>query len=452
MANSSAARYKFIGHALRGDGPFRPVLSYDGVGSAAQSGTSYLVRYPRESVEKFQRRNEIAFFASPLALACSRFVGYLTSKSPTRELPNPLYTAIAKDTDGRGNTIDVFLSQFSVQAKARGAMLMLVDMPQAVAANRAQQLAMRAVPFWSSIAPEDVTDYELGEDGKFVFVSFRGEYTTPEDTRKPCTWRFDREAWAILDDDEEPIATATHPLGECPVLLFTEGESFPHFGPFSVIADLSRRLFNADSELDEILRSQTFSLLTMQVPDDSTAEQKLGAAQVAGQTIGTSNLLVHSGSTPAFIAPPDGPARLYLDRIKDLRAQIDQVALNVVTDNPQESGIARQMRFAAVNGELAYFSQRLEDFERRAWALSQKWLAMTQPAAVNWPRDFDLADVEQELRILSEMQANAMPAPVIAAQQRRIVAVQFAGLDAPLLDQIHQAIDERTLEGATNGV
>ena len=93
-------------------------------------------------------------------------------------------------------------------------------------------------------------------------------------------------------DGRQPIRknildAGEHPLSECPVLIGTEGGDFPHFGPFAPIADLSKRLFNLDSELDEILRSQTFSLLTMNVPQGSTSDQKLDAARVAGQTIGT---------------------------------------------------------------------------------------------------------------------------------------------------------------------
>jgi hypothetical protein len=449
MPNTSAQRFQFIAHALRGDGPFRPLVSDYGDGSAVLSGISYLVRYPRESNAKFARRNEIAFYAAPLALACSRFAGYISMAAVQRELPNAQFSKIAEDVDGKGNAVDVFWSQFIIQAKARGSMLLLVDMPASLPRTQAEQLNTRQLPFWTMIEPESLTDFEIGEDGKFEFVEFAGNFKRDDGTRTACTWRFDRAAWSAVDKEKRPLGSGAHPLGECPVLIFTEGGDFPHFGPFSAIADLSKRLFNADSELDEILRSQTFSLLTMQVPDESTDAQKLAAAQVAGQSIGTSNLMVHSGSTPAFIAPPDGPATVYLDRIKRLEAKIDEVGLNVATVNAQESGIAMQMRFQAINGELSRFSLRLEDLERRAWDLSRKWLGMQQAPTVAWPRDFNLADVEQELKILAEMTSSGMPARVIAEQQKRIVTLQFAGSDDTANEEMVQAIDERTLEPPT---
>lgn len=451
MPNPSAPRFKFIAHALRGDGPFRPVVVDYGNNTAQLSGLSYLVRYPRESDAKFARRNEIAFFSSPLAQACSRFGGYLSTMAVSRELPNEQFQRVADDVDGKGNAIDVFWSQFVAQAKARGSMLLLVDMPAALPTSQAQQIAGRVLPYWTAIEPETVEDFAIGDDGKFDFVEFAGNVTKEDGTRVACVWRFDRDKWSAKNKEGQEIRAGEHPLGECPVLIFTEGGDFPHFGPFAAIADLAKRLFNAESELDEILRAQTFSLLTMQVPSESTEAQKLTAAQTAGQSIGTNNLMVHSGSTPAFIAPPDGPARVYLDRIARLEKQIDEVGLNVATVNAQESGIAMQMRFQAINGELSRFALRMEDLENRAWELSRKWLGMTQGAKAQWPRDFNLADVEAELKILADMRASGMPAEVIAEQQKRIVTLQFIALSAAEKEALTQAIDERTLEPAPSG-
>lgn len=443
--SSDAARFQFIGHALRGDGPFRPKVNIDGLGAAISVGSTYLVQYPRESQAKFARRNEMAWYASPLSRACSRFTGYVSTRTVQRELPHDLYTAMAEDVDGKGNAIDVFWLQFMQEAKARGSMLMLVDMPNSLAPTMATQLATRTAPYWTVIAPELLTDYAVGDDGKFDFAEFKGTFKRGSDSVE-CTWHFDRESWKATDREKKVLDQGDHPLGECPLMIFTEGAEFPCFGPFAAIADLSKRLFNLDSELDEILRAQTFSLLTMQVPDDTTSANKTEAAKVAGETIGTNNLMVHTGSTPAFIAPPDGPARVYLDRIDKLRMQIDEIGLNVATVQQQESGIAMQMRFQAINGELTRFSGRMEDLERRAWDLSRKWLQMTSAPKVTWPRDFNLADVQVEMTILTEMQGAAMPQPVIEAQQKRIVALQFGGLDQEDKDRIATAINERSLE------
>lgn len=446
MPNQSAERYRFISHALSADGPFRPRVTEDGTRTATLSGLSYLVRYPRESDAKFARRNEVAFYASPLLRACARFVGYLSTKPPTRQIQNPIFETVADDVDGKGNDIDVFLQQFALDAKARGSMLLLVDMPADMPSNMAEQMQTRRLPYWSAIKPETVTDYAIGQDGRFESVEFAGTFTKDSGAAVECTWSFDKSGWRAFDKERKTLSEGRHSLGQCPVLLFTEGGDFPHFGPFAAIADIAKRLFNADSELDEILRSQTFSLLTMQVPEDSNADQKLTSAKIAGETIGTSNLLVHSGSTPQFIAPPDGPAKIYLDRIKQLQSQVDEIGLNVIGSQQQESGIALQMRFQSLNGELSKFAGRMEDLERRAWQLSADWLGMTQAPVTEWPRDFNLADVQTELSILADMQAAGMPRAVIAQQQKRIVSLQFPGAEQSAADEMALAIDEPALQ------
>ena len=114
--------------------------------------------------------------------------------------------------------------------------------------------------------------------------------------------------------------------------------------------------------------------------------------------------------------------------------------MNVATPNAQESGIALQMRFQAINAELSRFAARMEDLERNAWELSRLWLGMTTAPAVQWPRDFNLLDVQQELQVLADMRANGMPAPVIAAQMRRIASQQFVGADQATQDAINAAI------------
>lgn len=459
MPNTSAPRFQFIAHALNGTGPFRPSVSVQaanngGTAATATVSDSALISYPREGILKFARRNQLAFYASPLARACARFGGFLSSRRPSRTLTHKFYDLIVDDVDGKGNAIDVFWSDFVVNAKARGSMLLLVDMPAAMANSMADQLAERVVPYWTSIYPENVGDYEVGDDGKFDFVEFDGNFTRDDGARTPCTWRFDRDTWSAKDREGRVLGGDEHGLPECPVLIFTEGNEFPHFGAFSPIADMGRRLFNLDSELDEILRSQTFSLLTMQAPDGATNEEKLAAAKVAGETIGTQNLLVHSGTTPAFIAPDSGPAETYLKRIDQINQRIDDIAMKPSGSSVVESGLALQMRFRQLNAELARFAGKMEDLERRAWEISRRWLSLSVEVEVQWPRDFDIADVETEMKVLADMQAAGMPQEVIAEQQKRIVSLQFSGLDEERMQEIFELIDERSMQptGEARGV
>lgn len=156
--------------------------------------------------------------------------------------------------------------------------------------------------------------------------------------------------------------------------------------------------------------------------------------------------MIHTGQQPSFIAPPDGPARIYMDRVTALRERIKEIALDVRGSNSQESGIALQMRFRALNSALSSFASRMEDLERRMWELCRRWLGLTISPNIQWPRDFNLSDIDAEMMALEKMQSTGMPDSVIAEQQKRIVSIQFAGLDPEDQARMNEEIEQRTMQ------
>lgn len=434
------SRFKFIGHALDGNGPFRPTVTFDANGKAIDNSETYLVRYPRESDEKFARRNELAFFASPLSRVCSRFTSYISAKPVNREVKNNLLSKVLENCDGTGSSIDVFWRSFMVNAKARGSMVMLIDMPSKLPSTQAEQLKTRAAPYWVSIAPELLVDWKLLDNGTFEYAEFFGTWDDDSGKSQEVTFYYDQTDWKVKQKDKI-LDAGSHGLGQCPLIIFTESDTFPNYGPFAPIADLSKRIFNVDSELDELLRAQTFSILTAQVPEGTTMAERVETAQTIGETVGTNNLLMYEGNQPGFVAPPDGPANILRDRKSDLQAEINDVGLDVATISQQESGVAMSFRFQAINTELATFAASMEDFERRAWEMTNSWLSLTEDVTVEWPRDFNIADTEQELSILSDMQATAMSPEVLLAQQQRVVTTQFAAADTEDKDKLIKSLN-----------
>lgn len=432
-------RFQFVREALEGSGGFRPVCPRNEKGELIAPTQTHLIPYPREQDEKFARRNQVAWYANDIAPACERFAGYMTVNPPSRTMTHDVYKAMADELDGQGNSQDVFWGDFIVQAKARGTMLLLVDMPRVTENTPA---GARTAPYCVPIAPEAVSDYRIGSDGRFEWVEFPGVYTAEDGETLDVIWRFDQEKWEAKRNGAT-IDSGEHPCEECPVLIFTESGSFPCYGQFSQIADISRRLFNMRSELDEILRAQTFSVLSYPIPPEHA--HLVNISEVA-ETIGTHNMLVHygaaHGSAPAFIAPPDGPATIYLQTIAALQDRINEISLNVEMPNQQESGIALQMRFQALNSALSKFAERMEDLERRMWDVARKWCGLSVAPDVQWRRNYMLADVGNELAVLQQMQSSGMPERVIQEQMRRIISVQFGGLGHEQQEEIAAAIDE----------
>jgi hypothetical protein len=435
---ASLSRFPFLADALHGSGGFAP--PWVGADSTVAVSPTYLVQYPRESAQKFNRRNHVAVYRNFLHSASARFCGYLFAKSVARMDVSTLLLPVLDDADRQGNQIDVFWQEFALNAKARGTMLLLVDMPAEVPFDRQAQQGARALPYFAAINPEDVADYALDDTGRFDWVAL----SLRVDGK--LLWKvWDKTGWWIQEPGQtgRVLERGEHPLNECPVLIFTEWGGFPCYGEFSQIADLSKAWFNRVSERDEILRAQTFSVLTYQVvPEDN----QLSAASLS-EAIGTHSMLTHRGIAPAFIAPDSSPAQIYAQVIADLETAMRDIGYSVELTAQAEAAAALNLRFKNLSSALTQFARRLGDLEARAWDLAVKWLGnAVAPPRVEWPTSYDLADVRGELDILQGMQASNFPGPALAEQQKRIVSLQFQGADSEVLDDIFTRIDETAQE------
>ena len=400
-----------------------------------------LVQYPRETEDKLKRRKETAYYVNHMRKACSRFVGYLSKQPAQRQTNNKLIGAVINNIDMQGNHIDQFMQQFAMNAKARGSGLVLVDMPRTTEDTEAEQIAERNAPYFVEILPENITDYEIDKFGAFEFIEFSGSYKVNDKT-ETVTYHYDKQGWRIIYGGKS-IVSGEYNLGMCPVIGFGESGSFPSLGSYYQIAELSKRLYNAQSELDEILRSQTFSLLTYHVPleDSSFNDSDLGS------TASTQNMLVYRGNQPGFIAPPDGPATLYLKYIKDLEERINSVANNVDLGAQQQSGAALALRFQNMNADLLNFARRLEDFERKLFDVVCAWLSVTNDVEISYPQDFNLIDKTLEIEVLQNMQALGAPKAYVTEKMKQIVNADLVGVDTTeIFNEIEEIEHERDEE------
>jgi len=414
-------------------------------------GKSHLIPYPRESAEKFASRVACATYENHLRSACERFAAYLSRKSPSRQgADNPLVQAFLKDADGAGSSLNAFIHRLTIDAKARGSMLVLIDLPrerQDVSLAQTLTGEARTLPYLAAIKPEVVADYKQDDKGRFVSLGIHS-VANVNGKEVEVIRRWTRTDWQVWNG-QQLLESGPNPFGECPVLALTEnGAPFPQVGKFAQIADLSKRLYNARSELDEILRSQTFSVLTLQIPPEVT--NAVESAKAFTETISTHSLLIHQGQTPAFIAPDSGPAQVYGARIAELQASIERIGMETASQpgQQQESGVARKMRFEALNADLAGFAALMQDLELRIWDLFHQALGMQDRPLVEWPTDYNLTDSAAELDILSMMQATGFPDAALIEKRRAILLAEFDRADPATLAIIMAALDESAQSGA----
>ena len=449
--NASTERFTFLAEALNGTGGFAPSVLHtvDAGGLSkpwAVTSKCHLIPYPRENGLKFAARAATAVYENHLRAACERFCGYISKRAPLREgLENPLVKTIVQDADWANNHIDIFWHSFMIEAKARGSMLLLIELPAEQGDTMADTITRRLVPYLTAIEPERVTGFELNERKRFKWVKISA-CTMINGKETPVDRYWDAHEWRIMQG-ERVLETGTHPFGECPVLAFTESGAYPHIGNFAQIADISRRIYNATSERDEILRGQTFSVLAYQIPSERASA--FSAADIAAN-IGVHNMLIHEGDTPAFIAPSDGPANVYAQAIESLQGSIRRISFAMDqgdrVSNAAESGVAIAIRFQGLNAALGTFAQHMQDLELRMWELISRYMALQAPPSVQWASDYAITDIERELTILAAMQATGFPAQALVEQRKRIAGQAFDSLDeedlAEVLDAIEQAQQE----------
>jgi hypothetical protein len=400
-----------------------------------------LIKYPRETDDKFKKRKEVAYYVNHMKRSCHRFASYLSKQPASRTTKNKLINALIDNCDQQGNHINQFMQSFSVQAKAKGCGLVLVDMPKSQPSNQSEQLLNRNLPYFAMIPVEQVTDYEIDNFGNIHYIEFSATHRIKDKT-EAVTRRYDTQGWSIKHQGKI-IDQGGYALGRCPVISFGESKAFPELGTYYQIAELSKRLYNAQSELDEILRGQTFSLLTYQVPTDVASS--FDAASL-GSTIGTQNMLIYHGEQPGFTAPDSGPASTYQQYIKEIEERINVIANNVDLGAQQQSGAALSLRFQNMNAELLNFARRLEDFERKLFELVALWLGVNNDVEINYPTDFNIIDKQLEIEVLEAMQRLNAPPSYISEKMRQIIQADLTGISAQTEALIMGELDEANHE------
>jgi hypothetical protein len=369
--------------------------AYSGTGGFSDG--SYIAKYPRESDDKIKQRQDIAYYPNIIASKVKRYIGYLFKKSAIRNTDNEILKSIIDDVDRKGNHIDIFMQNFTLESKLRGCNLLLVDNVSSFSANYAEQKNNREFPYFVSIPPESVSEYKLDKYGNFEYIAYSDVIDNSTFGNKDVvsvTRYYDTQKWIVYEGDKV-IESGEHNLGICPILYLSESGVFPSIGEFTQLGGIAKRYYNLKSELDEILRSQTFSILAIQAKD-----------KAPNISLGTNNALLYdSDKEPAFITPSNVPTTAYQNEIDSIIELIDRITYDINTNQNQESGIALDIKFQGLNSSLSSFARKCEDFEIRAFDIVCRYLGINLDISISYPKEFNIIDTHKEIETLSMIKA-----------------------------------------------
>ena len=367
-------------------------------GSGGFETGAYLSKHKRESEEDYTFRRNNAYYLNYFAPIVNALVDPIFKKNPLRDYHGSaerIIKSFSLDADAAGTNIQIFIKRAAVMAKVYGISFIIVDNARNVDSRSQQEmLQRRQFPYAYVLEPDNLEEYGIDKTGDLEYIKFKEIAHIESGTIQYRYVYFDRTSWKIWGDGIA-LQQGTHNLGRVPVVpLFSrmlEQKTMRPTPELLPIARTAKALYNHCSWLGEILRNQTFPLLTIPSLDAKNL------------VIGTNNALGYNpdySHEPNFIAPPSDPATILQNQIASLVQEMYRMAnlsFIISTTQNNNSGIARQWEFERTNQQLANFAVQCAHAETAVMNLVAQWVNEDITYTVAYPDNFGIVDVTEEL-------------------------------------------------------
>lgn len=425
--------------------------------------------YPKEPTKKLLERRALARYENVAALIIEQKLASLFREPPTRRVktdnekhPWLQWTA---NVDGAGRSLDTWLRDQMRLAMVFGHMVCLMDRAtdSGPTAADASPLLLRAY------TPLDVIDWLQDSAGTLsgikavepvlrasLDVPYLGETTRYQVLEVTATEAVRAEQGAGTPADA-PLArgeSRAHNFGVLPVtVLYAQRRAFTPLIGQSVLYDpfLYVDLFNLTSEIRELLRKQTFSMLNIPLgvnPNGGTSLDVETAKTLAGTTTGTSNVLFTALEAKYVSADTSNVTVYQAERSELLRTIYRLTAVPYDQDSREaESAEARKLKreeFTAMIGKYADELHAAETHLAQLWfrgrygeAWEREW-EKAEPS-ISYPQTFgeptwgeiaeemaaaELTDLRESVTFRQEYAAKQLPRFLADATQETIATIR----------------------------
>lgn len=442
------------------------------VGAGSDSAIeTYLDRYQREDVPKFGARAAASCYENLVETIVDIRLSYMGRKQFMRGLEKAADVETwLTDVDGASTWDEMRRDVIDVRAAVLGWCPVLVDvdaMPSGVGTRaQAEGANVRTSPRAIPLFPAHLFDWACDAGGAFVWVKTGVEWVERVDVFAPTTavrrftvwgregatwWEFSRtadgkpgsEKWQLRGTGETKYEGQAVPL----VVFRHKPVPQDHVRGLSMIgsaANLNRRLFNSQSELDEHMRACAFGIL--QVPMRREAGSKQGEV-----VIGAGNALPIDPDWKneyKWITPDSGVATTFENRIEALEKQICRVGrieFTRATSGAATSGVSRSFEFDSTNRAIADFAAQLAKSEQIFFRIVARRMgqADTESITSTAPQKFDVEEMAKELEeAISAITGVKVGAKANAEIRKRIARKMLPNLDEATMAEIDDEIDD----------
>lgn len=443
---------------------------------------TYLIAHPREWVDhkndipvvptkKLKERRKLARYENFAAAILDQMKAALFRESPSRLLsknegkekgePEGI-EAWWEHVDGPdGMTMDDYWSFAWDAAATFGHMVLYLDR----AGVPGETAADAATPILRAYTPLDVADWWEDDQGRLTAVKLlEPSPRAPGDTSiKPMKARVrivDETTWKLYDSSGKLIQQGEHEMGCLPiVVLYAKRRPLiPNIGQ-SVLYDpqLYVDLYNLDSELRELLRKQTFSILNIPLGTGPDAMDVEKAKILLNQEVSTEGV-IFSGPAAQFLSADAANVAAYQEERSQLLRMIYRLA-GVFFESDSKDAEAEgslKLKREDMNQRLSNYADELEQADLKVaqlWYRAQgadnwetKWKA--DGVTIQYPQTFDVTPFDVVLEQAQAAMSLGFPAEVLKAIRKRLL-VKFLPDAGPKEMQGYQQAIENAEEDVT---
>jgi len=372
--------------------------AFEGSGGFLDGG--YLWAHPAEDDRDYLARKSQARYHDYVGSLIDLYVRFVFTQGVKRASKSDEYNAWLEDVDGSGTPINDFLKRAAAMALAQGHVGILVDRTADAPAGPAK--ADERSEIFASVYPATaILDWRLSRatiSGVKLLeaVPPNAIIDAPregDDAVQYLLW--DTEGWARFDSDGHLIAAGVPNLGLVPLVTLRPKPSIvsPFLGrPLVNNANVVRALFNRASEEDEVIRRQSFSVLTVEVDPEHGDPQ--AAKEALGSAIGSAKALVVPGKID-YKTPDQDTTRAIRENIAYLVQELFRSAhVRFKRDSlDAESGEAIRLQQTELNEMLQGFAKALATTEQQ---IARAWFAWAYPTPDAAEAAYEAADVQAE--------------------------------------------------------
>jgi len=438
---------------------------------------TYLDRYAREDVPKFQRRAASSCYQNLIETIVDIRLSYMARKTFQRDYGNAeeMLSEWLNDVDGAATWEELRRDVIDVRSAVLGWCPVLIDvdaMPQG-ATTRAQvdasgvRVAPRAIPLF----PAHLFDWSCDSSGQFAWVKTCVEWTERDSPFAPVTcvrrftvwgrlaaewWEYardiDQDKWTLRASSVQPYGGALEGNGRVPIVVFKH-KPVPqdHVRGLSMIgsaAGMARRLFNTQSELDEHMKSCAFGIL--QVP-----MKRENGSQIGEIIIGAGNALPIDPDWKneyKWITPESGVADSFEKRCEALEKQIHRlgrIEFTRATTGSAASGVSRSYEFESTNRAIGDFAAQLAKGDQQVYRLVALREGVKDTSGIRSvaPTKFDVEEMAKELEEATAAIFDVkLGARATAEIRKRVARKMLPNASDKILEEVDEEIDELSSE------